>query len=503
MLFEMKPMIKKNTSLAILPLLLGLSGHAANPVIIKKITFDQAREITWQNSHVLKQVDYLQLQKDQERRAARGLYYPTVGINANAMLMSDPVTLDLTPVKDAITPLYKTLGTYGKFGDIPGVPDEVATQMIRQKMLAGLTEIEGQDWNQVIQKKAFGVIAATMSWPLYAGGKIRAANKAASINQLDVVEISRQKQGELMSELVERYYGLCLAQQVVTVRREVYKGLEQHLDDASKLEKEGMISNADVLHAKVYHAQASRELTRSLQQTDIVRQALGGTMAIGDTINIETLSNLFYLDSIEPEAYFIHFAATKNPLLNQIESKKQLSVQAYNALRADFLPAVAMQGTYDIVNKDLSNYVPDWEIGIGLKWTLFNGVSRFAKVKAASIQTKEVEEYGRKAQTDVTSMINKLYHELNMYRDQLTELATAREFAEEYLRARETEFHQEMTNSTQVIDARLALAQVKTERLQVMFNYDVTLAKLLEYAGVPADFSSYSTRTNVKTESYQ
>ena len=67
---------------------------------------------------------------------------------------------------------------------------------------------------------------------------------------------------------------------------------------------------------------------------------------------------------------------------------------------------------------------------------------------------------------------------------------------------RQTEFHQEMTNSTQVIDARLALAQVKTERLQAMYNYDVTLAKLLEYSGIPADFSSYAMRAGVKTESY-
>ena len=495
--------MKKYLSLAAILTLYIFTVRGANPVLVKKITFEQAREITWQNSHVLKQVEYLQLKKDQERRAAKGLYYPTVGIMANAVLMSDPIHLDLNPVKDAITPLYKTLGTYGKFGDIPGIPDEMATQLIRQKMIAGLTEIEGQNWDQVIQEKAFGVVAATMQWPVYAGGKIRAANKAASINQLDVREISRQKQGELMSELVERYYGLCLARQVVIVRQDVYRGLQQHLNDATKLEKEGMISNADVLHAKVYHSQANRELSKALQQTDIVKQALYGTMAIGDSIDIETLSSLFYLDSIEPESYFIAFSRTKNPLLNQIESKKLLAAQAVKIEQADFLPAIAVQGTYDLVNKDLSTYVPDWEIGIGLKWTLFDGVSRFAKVKAAALQTKEAEEYSLKAQTDVATMINKLYHELTMYQEQLIELETARKFADEYLRARETEFHQEMTNSTQVIDARLALAQVRTERLEVMYHYDVTLAKLLEYAGIPSDFSSYAMRNNARTESYQ
>ncbi|MEI7660660.1 MAG: TolC family protein [Bacteroidota bacterium] len=495
--------MKRIPALACLLLLPALWTRAAGPEPVKKITFDQAREITWQNSHVLKQAGYLQLQKDQERNVAKGLYYPTVGIMASAMIMSDPITLDLTPVRDAITPLYKTLGTYGKFGSIQGVPDEMATQLIRQKMLAGMNEIEGEQWNQVIQKKEFAVVAATMQWPIYAGGKIRAANKAASIGQKESLEITRQKQGELMSELAERYYGLSLARQVVIVRQEVFKGLEQHLDDAVKLEKEGMISNADVLHARVYHAQASRELKKAIQQTEIVNQALSATMAIGDSTRIETISSLFYLDSIEPQSYFTGFAREKNPLLNQIESKKKLANQAVKAERADLLPAIAFQGTYDIVNKDLSAYLPDWEAGIGLKWTIFDGVSRYAKIKAAKLKTREAEEYSLRAQADVAVMINKLYHELTMYHQQLEELATARRFAEEYLRASEIQFHQEMVNSTQVIDASLALAQIKTERLQVMYNYDTTLARLLEYAGIPADFTSYSTRNSVKTESYQ
>ena len=501
-MYYMNKLIKKIPALTALMLYCTFTAGAARPVIVKQLTFDQAREITWQNSHVLKQVGYLQLQKDQERNAARGLYYPTLGIMANATAMSDPIHLDLTPVRDAITPLYKTLGNYGKFGSIPGISDEMATQMIRQKMLAGLSEIEGRQWDQMIQEKQFGVVAATMQWPIYVGGKIRAANRAANINKRNVSEISRQKEGELMSELAERYYGLCLARQVVKVRQEVIAGLQQHLDDAAKLEKEGMIPKADLLHTMVYHAQSSRELNKSLQQTEIVNQALNGTMALDDSTSIETLSNLFYLDSIEPESYFLTLSKTKNPLLNQIESKKLLANQAYKAERADFLPSVAIHGTYDIVNKDLSPYMPDWEIGIGLKWTIFDGVARFAKVKAASFQKKEVEEYGLNAQTDVANMINKLYHELRMYHDQLTELESAQTFAGEYLRVSEIEFHQEMTNSTQVIDARMALAQVKTERLQAMYNYDVTLARLLEFTGVPADFPSYSTRASAKTEQY-
>ena len=147
---------KINIVLVVLPLLIsaGYPLFAAKPSVARKLSFDQALDMTYQNSHVMKQVNYLREQKNQERLAAKGLFFPTIGITASAVMMSDPITLDLTPVKDAITPLYKTLGSYGKFGDVPGLPDDVATQVIRQKLNAGLGEIQNEDWNHASKERS-------------------------------------------------------------------------------------------------------------------------------------------------------------------------------------------------------------------------------------------------------------------------------------------------------------------------------------------------------------
>ncbi|HEY4788433.1 MAG TPA: TolC family protein, partial [Bacteroidales bacterium] len=210
-----------------------------------------------------------------------------------------------------------------------------------------------------------------------------------------------------------------------------------------------------------------------------------------------------YLDTLETADYFKKTAEEKNPLLMQVESKKLLVKQNYNAEKADYFPSVALQGMYDIVNKDLSPYTPDWTVGIGLKWTLFDGAARYRKVKAARFKSDQVEEVKVKAEADVTTMIDKLYNELTMYHEQLTELQTAQTFAEEYLRVREKAFHEEMSNATEVVDANLALASVRIERLQAMYSYDVTLAKLLQYAGIHDEFNAYRNRSGVKTENYK
>jgi outer membrane protein TolC len=499
--------MKKNIYWCLIPLIIFLLNNtkasAKEPAVVKKLSFDQALEITYQNSHTLKQAEYFRKQKEQEAKAAKSLFFPNIGITAQYVAMSDPIQLDLTDVRDVIVPLYQTLSKYGKFGDVPGLTDDIATQVIRGKLAQGLGEIENSNWNQMIQKKQFGTVDATFQWPLFTGGKILAANKAANIGKKDAGENSRVKEGEVITELVERYYGLCIAQQAVKVRNEVLNGLQQHLEDAEKMENEGLISHTDVLHAHVFQAQALRELSKARQTEDIINQALQSTLVIDDSTKIDPASELFYLDSIEPESHFAELARDNNPLLNQVEIKKQLAIQNSQAEKANYYPTVALQGAYDIVNKDLSPYAPDWYVGIGLQWTLFDWTERVNKVKSASFQTKQVEEVQEKAKSDVITLIDKLYHELNMYHEQLIELESSQKYADDYLLARDNEFHQDITNSTEVVDARLALAKVKIERLEVLYDYDLTLAKILEVAGVPQTFNAYYKKPGVKMESYQ
>ena len=478
------------------------------------LTFDQALALIKQNNPVIKQSQYLVNEKEQSVKAAKGLYFPKIGMSANYIEMSKDITLDLTPVRDAITPLYSTLANYGNFSGVPNpdpktnqqvpiLPDNLSTQAVRSNLADGLTQIENTNWNQMIQKKQFATVDATAMWPLFTGGKINAANKAAKIEKNEAGEISRQKEGELMSELVERYFGLCLAKQAVKVREDVFNGMEQHLHDAEKMQKDGFIANAEVLQAHVYDAQADRELKKARRNVDILNEALINTLTIDNNKKIEVLSELFYLDTIEPVEHFISSALEKNPSIKQVEAKQQLSEQNYKLQVAEYLPTVALEGTYNIWNRDLSVYMPDWMVGVGLKWTLFDGASGYRKIKAASFKTEQVNEIKQKAQADIETVIYKLYNELKIYHEQLAELNTAMTFAEEYLRVREKAFHEEMSNSTEVVDARLALTQVRIERLQAMYGYDLTLAKLLQFSGIPGEFSAYRQKQEAKTESYK
>jgi outer membrane protein TolC len=69
------------------------------------------------------------------------------------------------------------------------------------------------------------------------------------------------------------------------------------------------------------------------------------------------------------------------------------------------------------------------------------------------------------------------------------------DLANEYFRVRNKAFSEGMATSTQVADASLLLAKARIDRLQAMYGYDVSLSKLLYYAGITDRYISYMRRS--------
>lgn len=467
---------------------------------ISTLTIYDAYKIAIQNNQIIKQYEYYKNEKKEELGANKSLYLPKMGLSAQYIFMEEDLHLDLTPVKDAITPLYKTLGEYGNFS-IPGVPDNIATQMVRDKLKNGLSKIESSEWDKILQEKEFGMLKATFEWPVYAGGKIRVANELSKLKYEESNFIFKQKECELLTELVDRYYGFVLAQQAINVRKEVYDGMKKHLDDALKMGKEGLISKADILNVRVYYSQAERELLKSQRTLKLIEESLINTLTINEN-KIVPLSKLFFLNEIEDIKYFKSLAGTNNPILKQIDTKKQMGFEGIKYDKSEIFPAIAVSGTYDIANRNLSPYTPKWLVGVGMKWTIFDGTYRFKKIKAANYRVSQIIELKEKATNDINLMIEKLYQEVLINKEQLDHLDNALLYAQENLKVREKGFNEQMTNSSELIDARIQLSKVKIERLETMYKFDVSLAKLFEYTGNPDLFFQYINKNNVKTDSY-
>jgi outer membrane protein TolC len=485
------------------------AGHAQAP---QMLTFEDALQMMSENNPALQRKREEVKQRSYEIKSRRGLRYPTVSLNAQAVSMSDPLHLDLTPVRDAITPLYNTLGNFGVFNGVPNpdpatnqqvptLPDAQSTAAVRQQLLAAEEEIKSAEWDKMIQEKNFATVSAGFVWPIYAGGKISGANQAANVNRNISKEELRHTEAALLTELVSRYYGLVLGQEVVKLRQKMVESIERHYHDASKLFENGMIAKVELLHARVAQNEAQRELKEAERNIEIIRSGLAATLAQESLQSVTPVSRLFINKNIEDIAQWIETAKSSNPQLKQIQGKMELVDIKHQIEKNAYLPTVAAMGNYHLADKNLSNYTPDWLVGVGLKWTLFEGMTRKNNIRASATIHHQVEYAEQKAKNDLTAYLTKLYHELQMQMEQKTELETTLELANEYSASTEKAFREGLATSTSVVEAHTKVMQVKVKRIKVMYDYDVALAHFFQSTGTPEEFLNYSHGDNTIFES--
>ncbi len=328
------------------------------------------------------------------------------------------------------------------------------------------------------------------------GGKINAANRAARINERSAAEAGLQTRNALVSELVERYFGLALARQVVAVRQQVVDGVRKHLEDAEALERSGMIARSERLYVEFKMAEAERELADAKLQESTIASALNNTLGSAGDRSLTTA--MFLVGDLEPLTHYQQLAARRNPLLEQVSLKRRLAEEGVRAQRAEFFPQVVALGGASFYNYQVAGLVPRWAVGVGVSFKLFDGLNREYKYSAARQTARRVGELESKAGHDIAVLVEQLYNQLQSYRNRMRSIESSLAFAEELLRIRNAAFLEGMGSSSDLIDAELNLAAVRAERLQAAYNFDTLLARLLEAAGASDEFAAYAQRPDAR-----
>lgn len=438
-----------------------LSG---SPAFSQALSYEGARTMMMDNNKMLQSLSKQLDASGYASQQAFSLRMPSLSLSGQAVHLNDDLSLNLNGQRD-------------QFATLLGLPS---------------ADILG-DWNFVLQQQNFWSVDLGMKYPVFTGGKINAAIKAEDLkNQIKKQDVTKEQNG-LLTELTTRYFQFQLANEAVEVRRHALEATKEHWDNALKLEKNGMKASVESLQAEAAYSDARRELIAAEKDALLAKTALEGTLGV-DSLTDELSTSLFLAAQLETLDYYEEHAARYFPDINKLFLMQELAEQGVKVKKAAYIPDVALVGKYHVLSDNLAITEPDWYVGVGFSFPLFDGLKRKNELRQSQATQESVALMKEKALQDIRILVRKQYQELEKQRELANSLEKDLAFAEELRRVREKAFVEGLGTSVDVVDATLYLSSIKLKRLKALYDYDITLAALLETCGESLQFENYITQ---------
>ena len=337
-----------------------------------------------------------------------------------------------------------------------------------------------------------GVVAVTLTQPLYMGGKIRAYNKITEYAEQASGTMYDKTLQDIIVEVDDAYWNL-VALHSKKKLAEGYKTLVDKLEsDVEQLVKEGMATKSDLLSVKVKVNEAGVALIQVNNGIELSRMNLcricgldmDGPIEVEDNIdnNTQTAEAIGNGELVNQAAdNLMQQAESNRKELQALYLKNKIYDEKIKLARAEYLPKLALMGGYLASNPSVFNsfehrFKGMWNVGVTLNVPILTWGDRSYKVKAAKAEAcmhrYETEEVREKIELQVNQCRQKLQESLERYQTTVRSV----DEAEENLRYANHGMKEGVVTLSNVMEAQTAWLKAKSEWVNA--QVDVRLANL-------------------------
>ncbi len=217
---------------------------------------------------------------------------------------------------------------------------------------------------------------ARLSLPVYAGGSLVAGAAAAGQASLAAQAGQRQAAADLRLDVATHYVGVLRARRALAVADAAVESLAAHVSDVEVMVERESVATSDLLAARVALANARQQRLRAANAVEMAQA--GYNRRLGQPLDrVPDLEERLVGASLEPgdrglERLVEAALATREELGMLDAEAAALQAQA-RAERGRLLPQVALTAGYDHLETTILDREDFASIGLGLRWTLFDG----------------------------------------------------------------------------------------------------------------------------------
>ncbi len=341
----------------------------------------------------------------------------------------------------------------------------------------------------------FGSASATASQLLWDFGKQWAAKDAAKFNA-DAFRAAAELQKNNIAELVkEQYFTLLLSQRLVTVNEAALDRAEINLRSAKGFFDVGTQPKSFVTRAEVDVANGRLNLIRANNAVSLARVALNTAMGIAINTPTQVKDVLAYEHFATDRDALVAEALGKRPDYLQIKAQAEAAEATVRQTFRDFFPNLVGSGTYGIVgitgvpdpgSRSTHGFIdsgPEWNVGLTLSWTVFDGGGKIARYKEAKANVDAIKARVRDTELQIWQSVEQAYLNLGAAEESIGAAGKAVESAQENYDLARGRFDAGVANIIELTDAQLALTTAQSTEAQALSDYRIAIARLEQALG--------------------
>ncbi len=424
-----------------------------------------------QNNLALKQQDFAYQKSVSALKEARGLFLPSLEIQARYSRAGGGRTIDI-PVDQFLNPVYQTLNAI--------LQQNVFPEDIQGETIVFLREEEHETKIRAVQP--------IFQTDIYYNYKIKD-------NLQNLEQLSKQAYARLLiSDVKSSYYNYLKTLEIVKLLQRTQELLEENLRVNEKL-VEIQKSTRDV----VFRSQADLSFLEK-QQADAKRGQIMAQAYFNFLLNqpqdqsIQTIS----LDSLLSPVLITLLDAEITALQNREEVKQiryaiDAAKNGVNLNRGKFLPSVFAVFDYGYQGEfyRFSQQDDFWMASAILQWNLFNGFQDQQKIQQARLEQKKIEARQLELQNQIKLEVRDAYYGVRVALKNL-------QASEDQLRSQQKSFEivdkkyqQGMALQVEYLDARNSYIRSEIDVIVARFDYYISQA-ILERITASYPLSSHS-----------
>ncbi|GAB1370979.1 TolC family protein [Candidatus Kapaibacterium sp.] len=295
-------------------------------------------------------------------------------------------------------------------------------------------------------------------------------------------EMLNSKVSKTVMQVKQAFYGIVLAKEVVALMNSSLDNLEKHLSNVRSLYQQGLAAEYNVLQAEVQVENFKPSLLEAQNALKNAKEGLKMIIKIDNQTEIDIDGNLEYNElSIESSEKLISQAHSNNLDIKTLENKIEVDQAFIELDKSDWYPSLVAFGNYSFNGAaDDFNFLNYRQSVVGLSFNvnLFSGNRTKNKVQQSTIEKIKSIEQLSQLKDFVTMQIKTKLNELDKIKQNLVTADKNVTLAEKTAKIASIGYTNGTRTQLEVITAENQLRQAKTNKLNSIYSYIVTLADI-------------------------